>query len=30
MKGDKAVELGKELANFFLLSAVWDSDFCSQ
>ena len=30
MKGDEVVELSKELANFFLLSTVWDSDFCAQ
>lgn len=30
MKGDEVVELGKELANFFLFSIVWDSDFCAQ
>ena len=30
MKGDEGVELSKELANFFLLSTVWDSDFCAQ
>ena len=30
MKSDEGVELGKELADFFLLSTVWDSDFCTQ
>ena len=30
MKGDELVELGKELADFFLLSTAWDSDFCTQ
>ncbi len=30
MKGDEGVELSKELANFFLLSTVWESDFCAQ
>lgn len=30
MKGDEAIELGKELANFLLFPSVWDSDFCAQ
>ncbi len=30
MKGDEVVEPGKELADFFLLSTTWDSDFCTQ
>lgn len=30
MKGDEVIEFGKELANYFLFSIVWDSDFCAQ
>ena len=30
MKGDEVVELGKESADFFLLSTAWNSDFCTQ
>ena len=30
MKGDEVVELGKETADFFLLSTAWNSDFCTQ
>lgn len=30
MKGDEGIKLGKELTNFFLLSTVWNTDFCAQ